>query len=315
MTEAVVEAKRNQKTESKWIIDLKGNYDLYLLLIPGILLTIIFKYLPMYGVVIAFQDFNVFDGIRGSHWVGFEQFQKLLGMTDFYKIFANTLLISYYKLIFLFPAPIFMAIILNEIKNETYKRTVQTIVYLPHFLSWVIIAGLFINILSPTNGIVNQVIQMFGGKPISFMMAKEWFRSVLVFTAGFKEIGWGAIIYIAAISGIDQELYEAALIDGAGRVKRIIYITIPGITSTIVLMLILRLGGILEAGTEQILMMYNPLVYDVGDVIGTYVYRMGIGKMEYSFTTAVGLFNSVVGFILIISGNWLSKKLVQRSIW
>lgn len=294
---------------------LKGNADLYLLMLPGLLYLIIFKYVPMYGTVIAFQDFNIFDGIAGSKWVGIQHFQKLFQSQEFYSVFRNTLFISFYKIFFLFPFPIFVAVVLNEVKNMFFKRSIQTVIYLPHFLSWVIISGLFINILSPSGGLVNNILEAFGVKPISFMMDNHFFRGVLVFTAGWKETGWNAIVYIAAIAGIDYELYEAASMDGAGRIRQIIHITLPGIASTIVLMFILRLGMILEAGTEQILMMYNPVVYEVGDVIGTYVYRMGLGKVDYSFSTAVGLFNSVVGFIMVITGNAVSKKLINRSIW
>lgn len=294
---------------------MRKNIGLYLLLIPGLLHLIVFKYLPMYGIVIAFQDFNMFDGILGSQWVGLANFQKLIQSSEFFNVFRNTLLISVYKIVLLFPLPIIVALLINEIRHTAYKKTVQTIVYLPHFLSWVIIAGLFINILSPSSGLVNHLITALGGEPISFMMSREWFRSVLVFTAGWKETGWGAVIYIAAIAGINQDLYEAAALDGAGRFKQMWHVTLPSIIPTVVLMLILRLGSVLEAGTEQILMMYNPTVYDVGDVIGTYVYRMGLGKMEYSMTTAVGLFNSVVGFILVISGNAVSRRLTGSSIW
>lgn len=291
------------------------NIDMYLLLIPGIIYLIIFKYTPMYGAVIAFQDFNIFKGITGSEWVGLLNFEKLFYSQEFIHVFRNTLLISLYKLVILFPLPIFIAIIINEVKNMVYKRTVQTIIYLPHFLSWVIVSGIFINILSPSGGLVNNIITALGGSPISFFMDNNWFRSLLVFTSGWKESGWGTIVYLAAIASIDQEQYEAAIIDGASRIQQIIYITIPGIASTIVLLFILRIGNLLEAGTEQVLLMYNPVVYDTGDVIGTFVYRMGIGKMDYSFSTAVGLFESIIGFILIMIGNTVSKKMVHRSIW
>ncbi|MCR8631578.1 ABC transporter permease subunit [Paenibacillus sp. N5-1-1-5] len=288
---------------------------MYVLLVPGLLFLLLFKYTPMYGVLIAFQDFNIFDGIAGSKWVGLEQFQKLVHSDEFMQVFSNTLLISFYKIILLFPIPIAVALLLNEVRRMFFKRTVQTIIYLPHFLSWVIISGLFINILSPSGGLLNQLIQWFGAEPISFLLDNGFFRSVVVFTAGWKEVGWNAIIFIAAIAGIEQEQYEAAAIDGAGRIKQMFYITLPGILPTIVLMFILRIGHLLDAGTEQILTLYNPVVYQTGDVIGTYVYRMGLGKMDYSFSTAVGLFNSVVGFLLIIFGNMLSKKLLNRSIW
>ena len=293
----------------------RANLDLYVLLIPGLAFLLLFKYTPMYGIVIAFQDFNIFDGISGSQWVGLEQFRKLFHSDEFMQVFRNTLLISFYKIFLLFPIPIILALFLNEVGKMWFKRTVQTIVYLPHFLSWVIISGLFVNILSPSTGIVNGIIQWLGGQPISFLIDNNYFRSTVVFTAGWKEAGWNAIIFIAAIAGIDQDQYEAAAIDGASRIQRMIYITLPGIAPTIVLMFILRIGNLLEAGTEQILTLYNPVVYETGDVIGTYVYRIGLGKMDYSFSTAVGLFNSVIGFLLIISGNFLSRKLVKRSIW
>ncbi|WP_135550314.1 ABC transporter permease [Paenibacillus cymbidii] len=293
----------------------RTHLDMYALLVPGLLFMLVFKYIPMYGVVIAFQNFNIFDGISGSPWVGLEQFAKLVRSDEFFRVFRNTLLISLYKVVLLFPIPIVVALLLNEVAAMWFKRTVQTIIYLPHFLSWVIIAGLFINILSPSTGIVNALIAGLGGSPISFLIDNDWFRSIVVFTAGWKESGWNAIIYIAAIAGIGQDQYEAAAIDGAGRIRQMWHITLPGILPTIVLMFILRIGGLMEAGTEQILMLYNAVVYETGDVIGTFVYRMGLGKMEYSFSTAVGLFNSVIGFALIMGGNWLSRKTVKRSIW
>ncbi|MFD2327951.1 ABC transporter permease [Cohnella sp. GCM10020058] len=291
------------------------NIDTYLLLVPGLLLLLLFKYIPMYGIVIAFQDYNIFDGISASDWVGLTQFRKLMHSAEFMQVFANTLLISIYKIVLLFPIPILIALLLNEIRFTAFKRTVQTIIYMPHFLSWVIISGLFMTILSPSDGLVNSVIQWFGGEPVKFFMDNSVFRSVVVFTAGWKEIGWNAIIFIAALAGIEQEQYEAASIDGASRLRQMWHISLPGLLPTIILMLILRLGIVLDAGTEQILTMYNPTVYESGDVIGTYVYRTGLGKMDYSFSTAVGLFNSVVGFILVVTGNWFSKRVLKRGIW
>ncbi|ETT66725.1 ABC transporter permease subunit [Paenibacillus sp. FSL H8-0457] len=294
---------------------IRGNLDMYLLLIPGLVFLLLFKYTPMYGIVIAFQDFNIFGGISGSEWVGMAQFERLLQSDEFLQVLINTLLISLYKITILFPIPIVIALMLNEVRRMFFKRTIQTIIYLPHFLSWVIISGLFLNILSPTGGIVNEIIRSFGGEPISFFTDNSLFRSLVVFTAGWKEIGWNAIVFIAAIAGIEQEQYEAAAIDGAGRIRQMWSISLPGMLPTIVLMFILRIGSLLEAGTEQILTMYNPLVYETGDVIGTYVYRMGLGQQDYSFSTAVGLFNSAVGFLLIVMGNMLSRKFLNRSIW
>ncbi|MNO28211.1 putative multiple-sugar transport system permease YteP [compost metagenome] len=307
-------AAARSRSASKWRIAWR-NRDYYVLLIPGLLFLLLFKYTPLYGVLIAFQDFNIFDGIRGSEWVGLEQFHKLVQSEEFGQVFMNTLLISVYKIVLLFPVPILIALVLNEVRLMFFKRTIQTIIYLPHFLSWVIISGLFVTILSTSGGLVNNIIQWFGGEPVSFFVSNQYFRSLVVFTAGWKEVGWNAIVFIAAIAGIDQEQYEAASIDGAGRIRRMLHISLPGILPTVVLMFILRLGSVLDAGTEQILTMYNPVVYETADVIGTFVYRIGLGKMDYSFSTAVGLFNSVVGFILIVSGNYISRKLLKRGIW
>ncbi|WP_090980489.1 sugar ABC transporter permease [Paenibacillus sp. CF384] len=302
------------KVGRQWKI-IRSNLDMYALVLPGLAFLLVFKYTPMYGILIAFQDFNIFSGIGGSEWVGLNQFEKLFHSDDFYQVLTNTLLISLYKIVILFPIPIVIALLLNEVRRMFFKRAIQTIIYLPHFLSWVIISGLFINILSPTSGIVNGLIKWLGGEPISFLADNDFFRSIVVFTAGWKEIGWNAIIFIAAIASIEQEQYEAAAIDGAGRIRQMISVSLPGMLPTIVLMFILRIGSLLEAGTEQILTMYNPLVYETGDVIGTFVYRMGLGQQDYSFSTAVGLFNSVVGFLLIVIGNMLSRKFLQRSIW
>ncbi|RXZ82088.1 sugar ABC transporter permease [Paenibacillaceae bacterium] len=308
------EGARRGAEGRRWRL-IRGNLDMYLLLIPGIIFLFLFKYTPMYGIVIAFQDFNIFGGISGSEWVGTAQFKKLLRSDEFLQVLINTLLISVYKITILFPIPIVIALMLNEVRRMFFKRTIQTIIYLPHFLSWVIISGLFINILSPTGGIVNDIIRSLGGQPVSFFTDNNLFRGLVVFTAGWKEIGWNAIVFIAAIAGIEQEQYEAAAIDGAGRIRQMWSISLPGMLPTIVLMFILRIGNLLEAGTEQILTMYNPLVYKSGDVIGTFVYRMGLGQQDYSFSTAVGLFNSAVGFLLIVVGNMLSRKFLNRSIW
>lgn len=299
----------------KGLKEFRKNMDLYLLLVPGLILLFVFKYVPMYGIIIAFKDFDLNAGILGSNWVGLFNFRRLIESASFGIVFKNTLIISFYKIIILFPIPIIIALFMNEIKRMYFKKFIQTIITLPHFLSWVVLTGLFVNILGFSGGYVNEVLNVFGFHPISFLTNPNMFRGVLVFTAGWKEVGWSAIIYIAAIAGVDQEQYEAAYIDGAGRFKQMIYVTLPGIASTIVVLLVLRLGGVLEAGTEQILLLYSPTVYSVGDVIGTYVYRMGLGEMQYSYATAVGIFNSVVGFFLVICGNYASKKITGKSIW
>nr|WP_246362472.1 ABC transporter permease subunit [Paenibacillus alba] len=318
MTEkSVRSAKKNVKksyTRQLWI-DIRKDWDLYLALIPGIAFLLLFKYTPMYGIIIAFKDFNIFEGMSASPWVGWKHFEKLISSASFLQVFQNTLLISVYKIVFLFPLPIIIAILLNELKHIAFKRSVQTVIYLPHFLSWVIVSGLFIDLLSTNGGIVNKMIVALGGEPIRFFLDSHIFRSVLVASAGWKDLGWNTIIYLAALAGIDPGLYESAKMDGANRWKQIIHITLPGLLPIILLMFILRLGYVLEAGTEQVLVMYNPSVYNVADVIGTYVYRIGLGEQDYSFSTAVGVFESVVAFILIISGNSLSRKFFGRGIW
>ncbi len=295
--------------------DVRQDWDLYAALVPGLLFLLLFKYTPMYGIVIAFKDFNIFDGMSASPWVGFKHFEKLLTSSGFLQVFRNTLLISVYKIVFLFPLPIIVAILMNELKHMLFKRTIQTIVYLPHFLSWVIVSGLFIDLLSVNGGVVNRWIALLGGEPVKFFLDGEVFRSVLVASAGWKEVGWSTIVYLAALTGIDPQLYEAAKMDGANKWKQTLHITLPGLVPIILLMFILRLGSILEAGTEQILVMYNPSVYHVADVIGTYVYRIGLGEQDYSFSTAVGLFESVIAFVLIVAGNGLARKYLKRGIW
>lgn len=310
-----VRAKRMKlHKRGKWSV-IRKDWDLYFMLVPGLVFLLIFKYTPMYGLLISFQDFSIFRGITDSPWVGLKHFRRLMSSDQFFDVLTNTVLISLYKLIFLFPAPILIAVLLNEIRKMLFKRVVQSVIYLPHFISWVIVSGLFINMLSVNGGIVNTVIEKLGGQPIPFFLDEGVFRSLLVVTEGWKEVGWGTIVYLAAIASIDPQLYEAARMDGANKFQQIRHVTLPGMASTIVLMLILRLGNMLEAGTEQILVMYNPVVYNVADVIGTYVYRVGLGASDYSFSTAVGLFESVVAFVLIVSGNALCKKYLGRSIW
>lgn len=291
-----------------------SNYDLYLMLLPGLVLIIIFHYLPMYGSIIAFKDYNLMEGIIGSPWVGLKHFDALFQAREFHRVFRNTLLISIYRLIFQFPIPIILALLINEVSNMFFKRTVQTITYLPHFLSWAVVGALVIDLLSPSSGLINLALKEFGISPIT-LMDKRYFRAIVVASQTWKETGWSAIIYLAAISSIDPQLYEAAIVDGASKWRQIWYITLPGIRSTIVFIILLRIGALLATDVEQILMLYNPVVYEVGDVIGTYVYRVGLGQMKYSYTTAVGLFQSVVGFILLVIANHLSRRYAETSMW
>lgn len=294
---------------------IKKNYDLYLFLIPGIVFLIAFRYMPMYGLTTAFQDYNIFSGIFESPWVGLKQFEILFSSNNFYSVLRNTLIISFGKMLFNFPMSVLIAILINEIGRSFFKKTFQTILYLPHFLSWVIVTGLVTTACSPSTGIINQVVVAFGGDPISFLMDNHWFRTVVVGAEAWKEIGYSAIVFIAAITGINPELYEAAKVDGAGKIRQIIHITLPGMLSIILLMFILKLGGVLNANTEEILLMYNPTVYKTGDVLGTFIYRTGVSQMNYSYATAIGLFESIVGLILVLLGNFTSKKATGRSIW
>ncbi|MEC2346451.1 ABC transporter permease subunit [Paenibacillus barengoltzii] len=321
-TRSVAESAQSQKTpqvkQSYWRrlgLDIRKEWDLYLMLVPGILFILLFKYTPMYGITIAFKDFNIFTGFADSPWVGWKHFERLFTSPDFAQVFRNTVIISFLKIVILFPLPIVVALMLNEMRNMIFKRTVQTVIYLPHFLSWVIVGGLFMDLLSTNGGIVNKALTAMGMEPIAFFLDNSVFRSVLITSAGWKETGWSTIVYLAAFTTIDPMLYEAARMDGAGRWKQLWHITLPGIAPVIILMFILRLGSVLEAGTEQILVMYNPVVYQVSDVIGTYVYRRGLGSQDYSFSTAVGLFEAVISFTLVIAGNAASRKYLQRGIW
>lgn len=293
---------------------MRTHSDLYVLLLPGILLTLLFKYVPMYGLVIAFQDFNIFKGFSGSPFVGLTHFRKLFTDSYFYTALKNSFVISFYKLVFTFPLPIILAIMIFEARNKVFKRTVQTLVYLPHFLSWAVVYGIFYSILS-LNGIWNDFTDFLGLGRVSYFITPSVFRGVLVLTDAWKEMGWGCIIYLAALTSIDPSLYEAARIDGAGKIQQIMHVTLPGIMSTIVIMLVLRLGSLLSAGFDQIFIMYNPTVYDVADIIDTYVYRQGIGQMNYSYSSAVGLFNSVVSMVLVLSSNAVAKRCFGYSMW
>lgn len=299
---------------------IKGHTALYIMLIPGLFFLFIYKFWPLYGLEMAFKDYNIFAGtnpmnaISMSEWVGLKWFRKLFSSSQFKIVLRNTLVINGLKILFLFPIPICAAILLNEIRCDFYKKTLTTSIYIPYFFSWVIIYGIFYSLLG-SYGIVNTFLSKLGMDRIPFFTDTRVFRSILVFTEGWKETGYNAIIYLAAITGIDATLYEAARIDGASKWQQICHVTLPGILPTIVLMLILKVGYILDTGFEQVLVFYNPAVYDVADIIQTYVYRIGLGQANFSLATALGLFNSVVAFILIISANMISKKTLGRSIW
>ncbi|WP_284638392.1 ABC transporter permease [Paenibacillus silviterrae] len=288
---------------------------LFLMLAPVLLYYIIFEYGPLYGVQIAFKDYRIREGILGSPWVGFKHFIYLFTSSpDFFRIMKNTLLLSFYHIVFGFPAPIVLALLFNEIRIEMFKRITQTISYLPHFLSWVVLSGLLITILSPTTGTVNQLLSMVGMEPIYFLGDPQYFRFTLVVSSIWKEVGWGTIIYLAALAGVDPALYEAAVMDGANRWKQTWHITLPGIIPVITIMFIFRIGAVLNAGFDQVLNLYSPNTYSVGDILDTYVYRAGLTQLQYSLTAAVGLFKNVVAFTLVLLTNYMVKKLGQEGI-
>ena len=284
---------------------------LMLMFLPGFAFILLFNYGPIYGVQIAFKDFNISKGIWGSPWVGLKHFVSFFTVPDNLRLLKNTVIISVLKLVFSFPAPIVLAIMINEIGGRVFKRTVQTISYLPHFISWVIIAGLVTAVLSPSTGVVNIIMKALGGRSIYFMTNSTSFRPILVISNIWKEIGWSSVIYLAALSGVDPQLYEAAMIDGSSRMQRVWHITIPSILSVVAIILILSMANILNAGFDQVFNMYNPSVYGVSDIIDTYVYRVGLGQMQFSFTTAMGLFKSLVGLLMVVIVNAATAGLGQ----
>jgi putative aldouronate transport system permease protein len=288
---------------------------LYLMIAPVAAYYIIFDYIPMYGAQIAFRDFNPFQGVWGSEWVGLKYFEQFFSSVYFTRLLGNTLMINLYALLVGFPAPIILALMINEVQKNFLKRGIQTIVYIPHFISLVVVVGMILSFLSPSSGIVNVMITALGGESIHFMAEPAWFKTIYVLSGVWQEAGWGCIIYLAALSGIDPHLYESAVVDGASRWQRLISITLPCIVPTIMIMLILRMGGLFSVGFEKIMLMYNPITYETADVISTYVYRRGIQGGEYSFSTAVGLFNSLINLVMLVTFNTISKRMNGTSLW
>ncbi len=269
----------------------------------------------MYGVIISFKNFSPGLGIWESPWNNFDHFKRLFTDFMFIRALKNTIIISLLKILISFPAPIIFALLLNEIRNQKFLKVTQSISYLPHFMSWVILSAMIIEVFSPQRGVINYLITMFGGDPINFLSSKVFFVPVILITDIWKEIGYGAIIYIASIASIDPALYEAAEMDGAGRFKKMIHVTLPSIMPMVIIMFILRLGGILNAGFDQILNLYNPLVYEVADIIDTYVYRSGLEQFQFDYATAVGLFKNVIGIIFILGANAIIRRKSEHGIW
>ncbi|GBF77304.1 sugar ABC transporter permease [Paenibacillus sp. 598K] len=274
-----------------------------------------FQYVPLYGIQVAFKKYNLFTGIVDSPWVGFDQFIKFFSGPYFWRTLENTFAISLYGLLFGFPIPIILALLLNEVRKLRFKKLIQTVSYLPHFVSSVVIAGIAVNFLSPSHGLVNKIIALFGGEKIYFLILPEYFRTIFTSVNIWAGAGFASIIYIAALSGVDSELYEAARIDGANKWKQLWHVTLPGIMPTIVIMLILRIGQLLNVGYEMIILMYQPSTYETADVISSYVYRQAFQGADYGLATAVDLFDSVVALVLVFAANKLSKKLTDTGIW
>lgn len=312
------EKKKHQKEKKsmlvKWKKAFQKNWELYVLLTPVILYFLIFHYFPLYGLQIAFKDFIATKGITGSPWVGFKHFERFFDSYYFWRLIKNTLGIGIFTLAVSFPIPIILALMLNEIKSLRYKKFVQTVIYAPHFLSTVVVVGMLLLFLK-TDGLVNQVIQLFGGTAISFITEPAWFKSLYVFSDVWQTMGWSSIIYIAALAAVDPAQHEAAMIDGASKFQRIIHINIPAIMPTIVILFILNAGSVMAVGFEKVFLMQNDLNMSTSDVISTFVYRSGILEAQYSFSAAVGLFNSLINFIMLIMVNQIAKKVNETSLW
>ncbi len=286
---------------------MKRAWPLYVMIVPGVIFVLLFRYYPMYGVVIAFQDFSPAKGFAGSPWIGWENFEFLFSLPEFSRIFGNTLVISISKIVADQVGAVILALLLNEARRILFRRTIQTMIYLPHFLSWIVLGGILLDILS-AGGILNQAIRALGFKPQLWLGSNDWFRGTVITSGFWKNVGFSTIVYLAALTAINPVLHEAAAIDGAGRFRRIWYITLPGIRPTIVLLAALSLGDVLQAGFEQILTLYSPAVYRTGDIVDTYVYRVGLISAQYSLAGAVGLFKSFIGFILIVLSYWMADR-------
>ncbi|MCG7213183.1 ABC transporter permease [Paenibacillus mucilaginosus] len=295
--------------------DILRDRWLYLMLLPGIAYFIVFKYVPMYGVTMAFQDYKPHLGMLNSPWVGMKHFERFFAEPQFWMLFRNTVLLAVYNLVFFFPMPIILALMLNEVRSGGYKRFVQTLIYIPHFVSWVVVVGIFYLLLTTENGVLNEIIFRLTGDKIAFLLDPDWFRTMIISQSIWKEVGWGTIIFLAALAGVDLQLYEAARMDGAGRWRQLWHITLPAIRSTIIILLILRLGNFLDSGFEHIFLMLTPTNRDVGDVFDTYVYVKGMTQAQYSYSAAVGLFKSVVGLVLVLGSNWLAKRFGQEGVY
>jgi putative aldouronate transport system permease protein len=294
---------------------IRKDWQLYSLLLLPVIYYLIFKYIPMFGNIIAFRKYVPGGSPIGEQFVGLKYFRMFINDATFWGVFKNTLILSIQSLIIGFPFPIIFALLLNELTSKKFKKFVQTASYLPHFLSTVIVAGMIMELLSPSTGVINMIVKTFTGSTINFLAEAKWFRTIYVTSGIWQGIGWGAILYLAALSNINMELYESAKIDGANRWKQTLHITIPGIMPTIITLLILNIGGLMGVGFEKILLLYNPMTYSTADVISTYLYRLGLQSNNFSYATAIGLFEAIIGLILVYSANLASRKLTETSLW
>ncbi|SFK67392.1 putative aldouronate transport system permease protein [Paenibacillus sp. 1_12] len=296
-------------------LDLRRDKYLYLLALPGLLFFFLFKYIPMGGIVISFQNYSPFAGIMGSEWVGLEHFQRFFSNPEFMLLFRNTMAINIMNLVLFFPLPIVLSLLLNELRSVLYKRVVQSIVYMPHFLSWVIIAGLTFLLFAKGEGLINKILESLGASRIDVLTNPDTFWLMLTLQSIWKECGWGTILFLAAMAGIDPQVYEAAKIDGANRLHQMWHITLPGIRNVVIILLILRLGHMMDVGFEQVFLMYNGAVSEVAEVFDTYVYRVGIQQAQFSYSTAAGLFKSVVGLAMVVMANWIAKRMGEEGVY
>lgn len=321
--------KKSSNTQGAYIkpsllMDMKENWQLYVMVLPLVIWLILYSYKPMWGIIIAFQQYSPFKGISGSAFIGLENFKELMfgnASQYFWRAFNNTVVISLYGIIFAFPIPIILALMFNEVKDGLFRKSIQTATYIPHFISEVVVASLVLSFLALNTGIINILIEkllaIFGMNysHIQFMSKPSFFRSIYIFSGVWKNAGFDSIVFFAALVGISPTLYEAAKIDGATKLQQIIHVSLPGITPTIVIMLIIRIGNILNVGYEKVLLLYNPIIYETADILSTYTYRLGVENVNYGLSTAASLINSVIGFILVIGANKISKKLTQSSLW
>lgn len=299
----------------KFAQSIRRNRWLYLMLLPGMAYFLLFKYVPMWGILLAFKNYQPFLGFSGSEWVGFAHFERLFNDPSFVRLIRNTFLLAIYNILFFFPLPIVLALLLHEVRKAVIKRWVQTIIYLPHFMSWVVVVGIVYVLFTTEDGVVNSVLLDLFGTKIEFLTSSEWFRTMITSEVIWKETGWGTIIFLAALAGVDPQLYEAANIDGASRLRLVWHVSLPAMRSVIVILLILQLGKFMDNGFEQIFLMLNATNSDVGEVFDTYVYRVGITTGQFSYSTAVNLFKSVIGLILVVTANRLAKRFGEQGIY